>query len=239
MVFRRAKVDWVDASCDRPGWSVRYANAGGRLRSIPSPRELKRLLGPCWIARTAAPTPNLDPRLHQAAHVVRTVLQRGLAPPIHPDAERRFLGIANLDFERADSDTGSMVFEVDRTKRISYDEAVSVLRSGAQSTTSIERGLALDSDAEHDALDTMADCAPGAAPWLLPQSPLGSMASAGGASGGVGERVDFLLAVPGEVPRVIEIDGAQHRTQKTSDAARTRCSTRSATQKHFEFRLRI
>ena len=222
MVNRRAKVDWVDATCDRPGWSVRYTNAGGRLRSIPSPRDLERLLGPCWMARTAAPAPKLEPRLHHAAHVVRTVLQRGLAPPIHPDAERALLSIAKVDFETSDpgAGTGSMVVEADRDVRISFDAEVSVLRSRAQNGNCIESSLSLDSNAERDALAQIVRSAPGAATWLLPQSPLGSMASAGGGSGGVGERVDFLLAVPGEAPRVIEIDGAQHVATKMPDAVR-------------------
>nr|MBO2503532.1 hypothetical protein [Thermoanaerobacterales bacterium] len=28
------RVGWSDATCERPGWSVRYTTAGGSLRSI-------------------------------------------------------------------------------------------------------------------------------------------------------------------------------------------------------------
>lgn len=219
---RRAKVDWNDATCKRQGWSVRYANAGASVRSIHYPRELAQLLGPCWIARTDAPAPASDPRLNHAVLVVKTVIQRGLAPPIHPASEIAFLKVAKVDYRGPGPANGSLAVEADRGRRISSDDAISLLRDRAQDSVRIASSLYLDldSDAERLALETISRVAPGVVPWIIPQGPLGSIAGAAGLTGGLGERVDFVVAVPGEEPRVVEIDGVQHDKLTSSDEAR-------------------
>ena len=220
MVRRRAKVDWVDATCKRRGWQVRYANAGARGRTTDFPRELERLLGPCWIARTDVPAPAVAPRLNHAVHIVKTVVQRGLAPPIHPESENAFLKVAKVDYSSPDRKNGSLIVVTDSGRKVSSEDAISLLREHAQDGLQITNSFDLDSDAEREALKTISRVAPGAAPWILPQGPLGSIAIAGGTTGGIGEKVDFVVAVPGEEPRVVEIDGIQHDQQTSSDNAR-------------------
>lgn len=56
--------------------------------------------------------------------------------------------------------------------------------------------------------------------WAIPQAPLDLLSGERGANSGL-RRVDFLLAMPGAPPIVIEIDGQQHVDEEAVDDART------------------
>ena len=88
----QVKVLWNDATLDRTGWQCRYTTAGGRLRSSPSLIDFSNEFRQCWIARTQATTTDSE-TVRRVTGAIRKLIQRGSNPPIHPDAERDFVGV--------------------------------------------------------------------------------------------------------------------------------------------------
>ena len=91
----KSAVTWIDGTLDRPGWSCRYTTIGGSLRALPGSADLGANVAQSWVARTEGGTlPSED--VQRVVGVCRKILQRGTAPPIHPDAEAALLAKLGL-----------------------------------------------------------------------------------------------------------------------------------------------
>ena len=200
---RRRRADWADGTYGRDGWKVRLASAGGSLRSLPR-GQAEHLLG-CWIARenreVDQPTSRLSAAETAAVGSMMRLLARGAAPPMHPEAEKQLLESCVEVPEPTDEDF-----------LVPY-KGKSALSGGWY-----------DSEYEERLVEWIEEYRPGAAMWLVPQSPLEVLMFAAGADAEIeGERrCDFLYCPPGSVPVVFEVDGAQHKDAKLEDKDRDR-----------------
>ena len=220
-------LDWRDGTLERAGWVCAYRRLGASLRSMPTtpPVSYKS----CWIAVSEpAGSHWLDPRVDAALDVFEKMLQRGAAPPVHPDAERLILGRAGLsDFIEPSA------FEGDAAVRLSCWEGKWPPRkadlpqppcSPAIQPSSFE-GLALDSEAERRFLKWAEETSPGSSRWMVPQASFEQVRKIMGKKAGKlpkaladpgldgfgTRRVDFLFSPPGGVsPLVFEVDGPLH-----------------------------
>jgi ATP-dependent DNA helicase RecQ len=208
-------VTWIDGTLDRPGWSCRYTTVGASLRALPGSADLGANVAQAWIARTdgmAAPGEDVQ----RVVGLCRKIIQRGAAPPIHPDAEAallRRLGLSgSLVPSRRPGDLSAKLMNAP-----ALDSLAGVTGYGAPSF-SADEALRLDSDAERSLLTLLADSLPPeAVRWVVPQASLEALVSTGEA---VGRRVDFLAAAPWASPFVLEVDGSQHASSGEVDEDR-------------------
>lgn len=216
------RVGWSDATCERPGWSVRYTTAGGSLRSIELDPSVSARLSTCWIAVEDVDSYQpADPDTQRVVGMARKLLQRGANPPLHPVSERALLEATGYgDLLTTSRLPGDLAPTFKRPQQIHYPSAVIGL---VPQTVEIDRSLALDSPAEQAFLDwAQRTLGPDVARWLVPQAPLDELlASAEVATDGQ-RRVDFLAAPPWRPPFVVEIDGEQHDGQELVDEERDR-----------------
>lgn len=214
----RARVNWVDATLDRRGWTCRYTTIGGSLRSLPSSAEVSARVSQAWIARTEALFPS-DPDVQRIVGLCRKLLQRGTAPPIDPVVERSLVTGLGLSSNVVDSPLpGDLAFRLEQGP--SGEALTSIVGWGA-GDVDVDPTLKLDSEEEGLALHSGFG---GAIPsqalrWVVPQASFEALA---GTTGQVAaRRVDFLVSVPWADPFVIEVDGQQHdRGTEAVDADR-------------------
>jgi ATP-dependent DNA helicase RecQ len=222
------RVHWFDGSLHRPGWRSFYATVGGSLRSIPDRRSAD--LANCWVAREERRdrVPADDGSTLMVVNALRKLLSRGVAPPMHPDAERAVLSLAGLGGQIAEpSAPGDVAPRLKRAPK--FDTSDFLVPRGEAPT--LESGLT-DSDEERRFVEWLADRSSDAVRWLVPQFSLGGLVEAAGslqADGAAGaanppglQRGDFLFAPVGSPPVVIEIDGGQHEEQVAVDDDRDR-----------------
>ena len=222
------RVRWFDGSLQRSGWRSFYATVGGSLRSMPDRRAAN--LANCWVAREERRDRVLanDGSTSEVVDTVRKVLSRGVAPPMHPDAERAVLSLAGLGGEIAEPGApGDVAPRLTRSPKLDMSDFL--VPSG--DAPAAESGLT-DSDEEWQFVEWLAGRSPGAVRWLVPQFSLGGLVEAAGplqaddAAGGARanppgvQRCDFLFAPVGAPPVVIEIDGGQHTEQVAVDEDR-------------------
>ena len=156
---------------------------------------------------------------------MRKLLSRGAAPPLHPDAERLLLVRAGLEGQIAEQTVpGDVALRLKRVHRLDENDFLVPIGD----TPSFEREFT-ESDEEWRFVQWVADRAPGAVRWLVPQFSLGSLIEADGplqeddAAGSPEvnpsglQRCDFLFAPVDVPPVVIEIDGDQHAEQVAVD----------------------
>ena len=84
------RVLWMDGTLLQPGWRIQHITQGGSLRSV-AVRSLKGTQT-CWLAREdRAGYQRADADVDRVIGILVKLLQRGSAPPIHPDSERELL----------------------------------------------------------------------------------------------------------------------------------------------------
>jgi ATP-dependent DNA helicase RecQ len=152
--------------------------------------------------------------------IVRKIIQRGAAPPVHPTVEREILQLAGLATEVLESTLpGDMSVELRRPVAFPSDAArASLIRS-----CEADSELLLDSDEEHTFLSWVETAiGPDAVPWFTPQAPLDRLAHASGVMAEGRMRVDFLVHAPWQPPFIVEVDGAQHDQARSVDEQRDR-----------------
>ena len=221
------RVPWFDATTSRPGWVVRYAAAGASLRALRAPPPEWTEHRHVWLARTDTDdTP--DPGAVRIATLLIRVVQRGSAPPLHPDAERIVLEAAGLSnsIERAR-------FPGDLSVRLRKGAVASPpTRAGRIQEApplQMECDLDLDSNEERAFLtEWLPSISADAARWASPQAPLESLIGDAGTSAIGSRRVDFLLSPTGRGSAfVVEIDGDQHADDIAIDSNRDKLLQRA------------
>lgn len=215
------KVEWIDGTFDRPGWVSRYTTGGGRLRSVPLTEELERRIAHCWIAREElASYEPADLATQRVVGVVRKILQRGPAPPVHPTVERAILERAGLDdrvVEHADPADASVDLEPEWSWPLDFHQTPLVRPHG------VDAAIPLGSHEERAFADWVErEIGADTAAWLLPQVRLDRLALAAGVKVSGVVIGDFLLYAPWMGPVLFEIDGTQHGTAAAVDADRDR-----------------
>ncbi len=176
------------------------------------------MLSQCWVARTetiASPSPDIE----RLVGLLRKILQRGSAPPLHPVAEKLLLESLGLGGELEPAPVpGDLSYRLRR--RFEPDG----LRSAAISFDSVELDSSVEfgSDEERRFLQEWVPRALGASAtrWFVPQASLDALAAAAGVPAAGQRRVDFLVAPPWQKPFVVEIDGAQHDENDLVDDGR-------------------
>ena len=107
---------------------------------------------------------------------MRKLLSRGAAPPLHPDAERLLLVRAGLEGQIAEQTVpGDVALRLKRVHRLDENDFLVPIGD----TPSFEREFT-ESDEEWRFVQWVADRAPGAVRWLVPQFSLGSLIEAAG-----------------------------------------------------------
>ena len=203
----QARVLWTDATAQLPGWVTRYGNAGGSLRSLTTPRTLAKQQQACWVAVQEVPSYQpTDPGTQRVIGMLRKLLERGDAPPVHPAVERRLLEELGLETTTLPDDLAPVV---SGTTMDTWREDGVLSRVDAE----LNQDLRFDSDEERQFLTLVAErLGPDAARWVLPQASLDQLLRGHGHPElAVGHRrVDFLIAAPWLPPFVVEIDGRHH-----------------------------
>ena len=223
--LRARRVHWPDGTLRRPGWRAFYATVGGSLCSIPDRRAEQ--LASCWVAREERRdrTPVVDSGTLVVVDTMRKLLSRGVAPPLHPDAERLLLLLAGLEGQIAEQTVrGDVAPRLNRVPKL--DSSDFSVPTGDAPTFGREF---TESGEEWQFVQWVVDRSPGAVRWLVPQFSLGALIEAAGVLQGDDaawspevnppglQRCDFLFAPVGVAPVVIEIDGSQHAEQVAVD----------------------
>lgn len=148
-----------------------------------------------------------------AAALVATNADR--TPPPTQDGKRDlFVTLARRYVQR-----GTLV--VDRSVRDDDPVDESSLRSVfAHVDHAVDPALELDDTYERPFFEQIRSEWPELAPYVLPQAPFSSIEAEDGVVGPGRRWVDFLIALPGEKPLVVELDGSQHSRQRAVDGAR-------------------
>ena len=217
--FHNRKVDWRDASLNRQGWICRYTLGGGRLRSIDLPEEFADRVRACWIGREDLPSfEPVDIKTRRVMGIVRKIIQRGSAPPVHPSVERSILNVAGLSEHIRDSlFEGDLAVELEPAHQFPHAFGKAPWIRPAM----FDEGIRLDSDEESIFIRWVANnLGDSALPWLIPQAPLDAIARSRGLNPNGLMRVDFLLHAPWLDQVIIEIDGPQHADAQSVDAER-------------------
>jgi ATP-dependent DNA helicase RecQ len=218
MTFRDSgKVEWVDGCLHRQGWLTRYTLGGGSFRSLPLSEEIADRLSAIWIAREDVDSARVaDQGSQRVIGVMRKILQRGYAPPVHPAVEQELLSSLDIDYSVPLESIG------DLTPKLK--QVVENLHRSAQSRLGIlnhryDDALPFGSAEERAFVDWVgSQLGQQAVQWLIPQARLDLvLASRGVESQGI-ILVDFMLQAPWLRPLVIEIDGLQHEEAKVIDA---------------------
>ena len=214
------RVPFFDATTFRRGWAARYTAAGASLRALRSPRAEWAELRHVWIARTdngASP----EPEAAHAAALLRRVVQRGDAPPLHPGSEDIVLKEAGLaDAIEPPLLPGDLSFRL--REGAATDNGGHTSQGLNHPVPDLDSNLPLDSDEERVFLTQwLPSVSAEAARWASPQASLDSLAKGFGVSTSGTRRVDFLLSSEwGRGRFVVEIDGDQHVDSVAVDEGR-------------------
>lgn len=210
------RVSWYDTTLRREGWRIRYSTTGASLRSVEI--DNKEALSNCWIAVESLPSYEpADPDTRRVLGMIRKIINRGVAPPIHPDSERFLLRSLGLESELV-----APVVSGDIAPRLKKRRIVNAkfLSSEFAPIHGFEDLSDAESTGESHFLDWLRAHSPEALRWVIPQASLDLLVRARGGEGGASRSVDFLFAFPDHAPFVVEIDGAQHTSAQMVDADR-------------------
>ena len=217
MTFRMSgKVEWVDGCLDRPGWLTRYSLGGGSFRCAAPSEEVANRLSAIWIARDDVDSARVADRGSQRViGVMRKILQRGFAPPLHPSVERDLLTLLEVPFTTPLSGIGDLSLKLASDTQISPQSSDSTLGIAPHD---YDESMPFGSDEERLFIEWVrTNLGPQALQWLIPQARLDLVfASRGIESQGI-ILADFLLQAPWLAPLVIEIDGQQHKVSRAVD----------------------
>ncbi len=170
---------WTDRS-PRTGWHVRYTTVGARPRGSSWPTDDKRLVSglASVLVASRAKQSELDSDTAFWVTTARRVLQRGTLPEV---------GARREDIEW-NPGVLSALFEPSRPGR------------------RLDRSIQIHDTYEAPFFEEMRRRFPAAAQFVFPQAPFESLSDGGPEP--ARRWVDFLCAIPGREPFVIEIDGA-------------------------------
>jgi len=213
------RVLWADLTTDRAGWTCRYTTAGGALRALGGAGQAPAAaMSQCWLARTET-LGDVGTDTERLVGLLRKLLQRGSAPPLHPAAERHLLESLGLGSE-LDASTMPGDLSVRLTRRLYGDDLRNAAWSSAEAP--LDPLLELGSEDERHFLEQWVPrtLGPQALRWFVPQAPLDALVAAAGVPAAGQRRVDFLVAPPWQQPFVVEIDGGQHDETELVDDGR-------------------
>lgn len=217
------RTPWIDGTVRRPGWVAYHAGVGGGFRSVDVIGSFRQSLTTSFVARTHLPSYEpADDDTVRVLGMIRKLLYRGAAPPVHPATELSLLDAAGFQPETS-SVPGDLVpkLSVAQHRAIVADLPDTLAIGSVMS----DGELPYDSDAEREfhqrwVLETLGGAA---VRWFLPQASLDRLLFAAGIEDATlldQRRVDFLVTAPWLRPFVVEIDGQQHQASSQVDAAR-------------------
>lgn len=196
---------WLERD-QRSGWDIYYTPLGGRLRSEEkledsgfSDEIIRRFRSQVMIAVTAKSVDAIDPDVLFFCSIVRKILQRGELPPVPTDVE--------VELNKLISPLHIMNKE---------DIITAVI--GPRKSIKLDNSIKLDPAYEAPFWEMANKDFPSIAAFITSQPSVQSLTE----SSSQEQWTDFLLYGPWntEAPRVIEIDGDQHRNQSESDKRR-------------------
>ena len=207
------RVNWRDATLNRPGWQCHYATVGTSLRSLPF--EHWNQLGNCWIAVEDRSERTPTDAASAVAASMRKVLLRGAAAPMHADAEAALVDALN----QSPHIVTSQKLTLDNLALTPADFELPFPKQDPR----LDPDLAMGSSAEESFAAWVVTEWPQVATWMVPQPSYDLMVKAGGgdADERANRRCDFLLRTA-KGPLVVEVDGQQHEQQRGVDTARDR-----------------
>ena len=207
------RVPWRDGTLKHPEWRIHHATQGASLRSVTIPGLTATKT--CWVACENRPGyERVDADVDRVIGLMMKLLQRGSTPPIHPDAERSLLeelGHGDVLSSELPGDISPVL-----QTPVDIDDSTICLTS----TKPFPLRDLTESPREAQFVDWLGERAPAAVPWLIPQASFDLLLEAAGLDGPGCRRCDFLVALPGHTPFVIEIDGSQHNAQVLTDEER-------------------
>ena len=216
----RRRVEWRDGTLQRSGWIARYTLGGASLRSIDLPREVTRRYATCWIARESLDSYHpADPATRRVIALLRKILQRGAAPPVHPITEHELLREFGFgDRIQPSLLPGDLAPRLDPPERV--PAGLNLVGWDADATVT-SADLPYDSDEERWFHQQWVPQALGSrsARWFTPQASLDLLLVGSGSGTEGARRVDFLVTAPWCKPFIVEIDG-DHGNLEDVDAAR-------------------
>ena len=200
-----ARVTWHERD-PRASWDVYFTPLGGRLRSEEklegsefSEETIRRFRSQAMIAITSKSVDALDPDVLFFCSIARKILQRGELPPVPTDVETELRKLLSP------------------LKAMSKEEIITAV-VGPRNSIKLDSSIKLDPAYEAPFWELANKDFPSIAAFITCQASLQSLTD----SSKQEQWTDFLLYGPWntEVPRVIEIDGDQHREQRESDERR-------------------
>ena len=228
----RPRVEWTD-SARSTSWTRLYTSGGGRLRSTDlfssldsSDREpMVRRLQQTFLAvsEDAYQAARSELAVQRVAGTLRKILQRGDAPPLDPDSEKKLLELVGVRELLPSIDPGDISFEIGPGSSLPSPSQLRAAACWSDDRLDIEPSIEFDSREEKLLVELVHEkVGPGVARWLVPQAPLDTLVSAQGIPSTGSRRVDFLFSPPWGSPLVIEIDGKDHESQVQVDEDRDR-----------------
>jgi len=206
---KRRAVTWRDGTLSRPGWTCRYTMISGSLRAFGGSVEKASSVSQAWMAVSERAVPD-PPGPSPFTRVVRKILQRGSAPPIHPASEQLLLEELGLsDRVRPSALPGDLGLESDGSFAMPGEESLGTRKTAHFSPSN---NLEFDSHEEEAFFLEWVPANLGASVgrWIIPQASLDLLLRAHDQPAEGVRRVDFLVRMPGHDPFIVEIDGAQH-----------------------------
>ncbi len=213
---RERRVSWFDGTLRREGWKTRYSTTGASLRSVKV--DDVRALVNCWIAVESVPSfEPADADTRRVLGMVRKIINRGMAPPIHPNSERFLLQSLGMDSELV-----APVVKGDIAPKLKKKRTITAipLSSDFAPIEGYEDLSDEDSDSESEFMEWIGTRSHEALRWVIPQASLDLLVRSRGGDAGASRSVDFLFAFPGEAPFVVEIDGPHHGSEEMVDEDR-------------------
>ena len=196
----KTSVLWSDATMEnRHGWSVRYLESMGSLRSWNTElkKEIEKNFSTCWVASSdlESYTP-VDDSTKRVLGMMQKILFRGTPTFIPATSEQVFT--QNIDSK-----------EFSKTKTVPNLPNISI--------ADIDKNIEFDSDEEFEFLKKVPE---ELLRYVTPQAPLDQLLTGLGLNSMGSRRVDFLVDSPFVPLQVIEIDGEQHKDSYLIDEQR-------------------
>lgn len=199
------RITWHERD-PRIGWDVYFTPLGGRLRSEEkledsefSEEIIRRFRSQAMIAVTPKTIDFVDPDVLFFCSIARKILQRGELPPVPTEVEAELKKL------------------VSPLKAMGKEEIITAV-IGPRKSIKLDSSIKLDPAYEAPFWEMANKDFPTIASFIICQASVQSLTD----SSNQQQWTDFLLYGPWNVefPRVIEIDGLQHREQMESDKRR-------------------
>ena len=200
-----ARSTWLERE-PRVGWDIYFTPLGGRLRSEEkvevseiSDEIIRRFRSQAMIAVTPNSLGSIDLDVLFFCSIARKILQRGELPPVPTEVETELKKL------------------ITPLKAMSKEEVISAV-IGSRKSIELDSSIKLDPSYEVPFWELANKDFPNISAFMTCQASLQSLTD----SSSQEQWTDFLLYGPwnAETPRVIEIDGDQHRNQSASDTRR-------------------